>query len=455
MNENPFGITNTMNQTHYKIISLRVSNVKRIKAIEILPSGDVITIGGKNDAGKSSLIDSIFYLLAGSGVVCEQPIRQGANKAEITAELKEYPGTDEKAILIGDLIVKKQFSINGAPTLRITTKEGVPLSSPQTILDQLCVKVTFDPLAFTRLEPIKQVDTLRKLVGLDFTELNAKQKRIYEDRALTNREVAVRRGKLQHMVHHEDAPEVEVSVADLMGKLNEIRQKNAANAAVRNKTAAVNSKVLDAQREIDHTQLEIKELTAKLNSVNQRLVEEQKIHKTMLDDQKAHETQLATLVDLDELGVQTEITNADKVNVKVRENNTRLALSAEMATLETKSANQTIAHDAINVEREYLLKQCKFPLDGLGFDDSGVLLHGVPFDQAGTAAKIKASMAIGLALNPKLRIILIRDGALLDDESMKVVAEMAKANDAQCWIELVGEGGHPSVVIEDGQIKEV
>jgi hypothetical protein len=65
---------------------------------------------------------------------------------------------------------------------------------------------------------------------------------------------------------------------------------------------------------------------------------------------------------------------------------------------------------------------------------------------------IKISVAIGFALNPKLKILLIRDGSLLDDDNMKVVAEMAAAAGAQIWMERVGTDEHTSVVIEDGHV---
>ena len=38
-----------------KIIQLEARNVKRLKAVEIRPDGNVIVIGGKNGAGKSSV----------------------------------------------------------------------------------------------------------------------------------------------------------------------------------------------------------------------------------------------------------------------------------------------------------------------------------------------------------------------------------------------------------------
>ena len=61
---------------------------------------------------------------------------------------------------------------------------------------------------------------------------------------------------------------------------------------------------------------------------------------------------------------------------------------------------------------------------------------------------------MGLALNPKLKVLLIRDGSLLDEANLKMLCEMAQAADAQLWIERVGDGQEVSVVIEDGKVRK-
>ena len=59
---------------------------------------------------------------------------------------------------------------------------------------------------------------------------------------------------------------------------------------------------------------------------------------------------------------------------------------------------------------------------------------------------------MGFAANPKLRIVLIRDGSLLDEQSLAAVSAMAEQYDAQVWMERVGEGKEVSVVIKDGRV---
>lgn len=51
--------------------------------------------------------------------------------------------------------------------------------------------------------------------------------------------------------------------------------------------------------------------------------------------------------------------------------------------------------------------------------------------------------------NPKLKVVLIRDGSLLDENSLRTVGEMAEAAGAQVWLETVGKDGE-GIIIEDG-----
>ena len=52
-----------------------------------------------------------------------------------------------------------------------------------------------------------------------------------------------------------------------------------------------------------------------------------------------------------------------------------------------------------------------------------------------------------------VRVIRVRDGSLLDEESLALLAKMADERDYQVWIERV-EPGKVGFVIEDGQVRQ-
>jgi ABC-type lipopolysaccharide export system ATPase subunit len=83
-----------------------------------------------------------------------------------------------------------------------------------------------------------------------------------------------------------------------------------------------------------------------------------------------------------------------------------------------------------------------------------VLYQGVPLAQVSSAERIRVSFAIAIAKNPKLRVVLLKDGPLLDEKSLAMVAEMAEEADVQVWVERVGRGP-VGVLIQDGEVASV
>ena len=58
------------------------------------------------------------------------------------------------------------------------------------------------------------------------------------------------------------------------------------------------------------------------------------------------------------------------------------------------------------------------------------------------------------ALNPTLKFAMIKDGSLLDDESLGDFARIATERGFQLFVERVGEGQECTVVISDGEVKD-
>jgi hypothetical protein len=144
----------------------------------------------------------------------------------------------------------------------------------------------------------------------------------------------------------------------------------------------------------------------------------------------------------------------DATNAKVRANQERAKAEAKATALREQYAALSKRLDANRAERATLIQSAAYPVDGLGFDTDGAVTYGgIPLSQASQAEQIRVSMAIGLAMQPELRLVLIRDASLLDDSSMALVAEMAEKHDALVVLERVGDGDAGAVVIEDGEVR--
>lgn len=420
---------------HLRIVKLEAANVKRLVAVEIAPDGNLIVIGGKNGAGKSSVLDSIAYALGGRDLLCERPLRDGADRGHVEVDL-------------GDLVVRRTFTPSGGGTLTVSNKEGAVYKSPQAMLDKLVGRLSFDPLDFARMEPRRQLDTLRALVGLDFSEIDAKRKALYDTRTAVNAGVRSCEARLATMPEHPDAPAEEVSAAALFERLE------AAQATQRDAEAA-EERFDDLGRDLAATELRISEIDAEIKRLQgERATHEadaETIRSGLVEARESARQALDAVID--PTPIREQIESADATNAKVRVNRERAAQAAELDSAKAESARLTAEIEALDAEKAATLAATKFPVDGLSFDESGVLLAGVPFSQGSSAEQLRASVAMGLAMNPRLRVLLIRDGSLLDEDSLALVASMAQEADAQVWMERVSEGDECSVVIEDGAVR--
>lgn len=400
-----------------KIVSLEAENIKCLKAIEIKPDGHTVIIGGENGNGKSSILDSIEYALAGGKHIPEKPIREGQEKARIVLDL-------------GGLQVVRTFTKNGT-NLVVKSKEGATFSSPQAMLDKIVGNLSFDPSEFFRMDSKKRVETLKKLVGLDFTELNNKYKTAFDRRTEVNRRGKELKAQYDSFPSHKDVPDKEVSVAELSKQLT--------NAV------AENQKLDEAKRSLDHNKLRL----TKIEEQIKQLTKEKESVESFINKE---ESTLAKIKRIDLSEIQDSINSAEDINNKIRENIKKLSLNVELEKLRDESQMLSETLGSIIVNKNELMEKAKFPIKGLSFDEETVTFNGIPFDQISQGERIKISVAIGLVLNPKLKILLIRDASLLDQKNLEMIAKMAEKMDAQVWLERVGKGKECQIIISDGAI---
>lgn len=422
-----------------KIIKLQAENVKRLKAVEIMPKDDMVIISGKNGHGKSSVLDSIWFALGGKNAAKDtvRPIRDGEKSAVATVDL-------------GDLIVSRNWTSNETSYLKVETREGAKYPSPQKMLDELVGMLSFDPLEFSGMDGKEQLKTLLSMVQLEIDpgKIEAQKKEIYDDRTLLNREIKSLQGQIEGMGKPEDGlPEKELSSAEIMSEYQEASKQLAENNATRVELDSTKRLYAQQAGEIADTEEQIK-----------RLQEELEASKSYLEEIKKQGEELAgrvrELKDPDLDSYKDKLSQVESVNEKIRQakkyKDTEKSLQAKKAESQALSDGIT----ALDNKKQDAIKKAKFPIVGLGFSEEGVTYNGIPFKQCSSAEQLRVSLAMAMAINPKLKVILIKDGSLLDSDNMKLISEMAKDKGYQIWIERVADdGGGVGVVIEEGQIK--
>jgi predicted ABC-type ATPase len=422
-----------------KIVSLKANNILKIKAVYIEANGKSVTLSGKNGSGKTSVMRAIEMALAGADSIAEKPIHGDEEDARVMLDL-------------GDLRVTRTFhKTDNKTTLTVTTAEGAKCPKPQAILDALCGKLSFDPLEFARMgqsDPGKQLKTLKSLVGLDFSELDMKRQGLFDERTMVGRDVKAVEAKLAAKSLMPGLPDDPVSVANLMKELEDAQAANkkvdAAEQSLRNDEIALQmlrEKAAAARLKIAALEEQIVSLETEIEGVNV----DGKAKSRALDLRKK---EVAAMKRIDTAPISQKITSADATNGDIRANQQIKVDQASLVNYKAKHDGLTKKIEAIDDDKQKQLKEAKFPLKGLGFTDTGVTLDGIPFDQCSTGDQIRASAAIGMALNPKLKVLLIRDASLLDKDGLEILAKMAKDNDVQLWMEEVGDSEEVAVTIE-------
>lgn len=428
-----------------RIIRLAAQNIKRLTAVDITPPSDVVTISGKNGQGKTSVLDSIWWLLAGAKNIQAQPIRRGAEKARIKASLGDNG--------VVEFIAERKFTKTGS-TVSVTTGEGfTPPGGAQGVLDALLGELSFDPLKFANAEPKQQLAELLRVfpIAVNLDEIAEANKADYARRTDINRDAKAARVKAAAVVVPPNLPDDRIDESAL---LSELQKAGEFNAAIETRKARRADAAADIER------LGIVASNARKEAADLRRRAE--VAEAAANDADTKAADLTKKLDeaeplpdpVDATAIRFKIDDAKAVNAAIDRREQRAKLEAEAEALEKQSQALTDAMAARERQKVEAVAAAKFPVDGLGFGDEGVTFNGVPFEQASASEQLRVSVAIGMAANPKLRVILIRDGSLLDDDAMAALAEMAHENEYQVWIERVASDDPVGIVIEDGAVKE-
>lgn len=439
-----------------KIIELYAENVKRIEAVLIKPEGNLVQITGENEQGKTSVLDTLWWAFGGRDEIQQVPIRIGEEKARIDIDL-------------GELKLTRFFNLQEDGTfttrLEIRNAEGFKASSPQALLDKAVGRMTMDPLAFMKAKPADQAQQLRALVpGFDFVKNDEAFKRSYELRTETGRQVRLLEGQL---VSFNDLP---AEVPDWRDPV-EILQKQGAAAESNKKLAEEKSRRADRALALLQAGHHVDEIVSQL-AARREEIEEHRAAIAALEDRVKKGEQLLAAAEtargeidaeikafpelpapLDLTAFEAELAEVQRQNKLAERGKARIKLQADLKAMHESYDGLTKDLEKRKDLELEAMKAAKLPVDGLAFSDAGVTIKGHPLDQASASQQLRLSVAVAIAMNPKLRVMRIVDGSLLGRAQMAELETIANEQDYQIWIERVATGEDIGIVIEDGRVK--
>lgn len=411
-----------------KIIALKSSNIKRLHAVEIRPTDAIVEITGENGAGKSSVLDSIWMALGGKETIPAEPIHTGEDKASIFLDL-------------GELRVTRTFSRQPDATFTTSVKleraDGSSIPKPQTMLDTLYSTVAFDPLAFSRERPAQQCATLEAFItSVNLSSAATSRQTLFTTRTETNRSLKAAEARAAGIVLPAE-PEKAKDVSVILSALEAAQNFNRDVARKSFRLSGLKDTRDRLSQEIAALQLKLDEAAREIGLVG-AIAEEMPTDDLQNEADRAHA-----------LGI-----SAERYRLKVEE---KTGADQEVSRLSAISLDLTARIEAIDKLVDDGLASAKIPVPGLtlAMGADGVLapyLGGVPFEQASQAEKLRASTALAAALNPKLKVALVRDGSLLDETSVALLGAMADQLGLQVWLETVESDRPGAIVIEDGRV---
>ena len=276
-----------------KINKLEIENVKRIKAVKIEPSANGLTIvGGDNNQGKTSVLDSIAWALGGDKYRPSQAQREGS---VISPNLH---------IVMSNGLVVERKGKNSA--LKVTDPAGN--KGGQQLLNEFVEQLALDLPKFMESSGKEKAKILLSIIGVgnQLSELEQKETDLYNQRRAIGQIADQKKKFAEEQTYYPDAPKDLVSASELIRQQQDILARNGENQKKRERAQYYERSVaiLRQEREALKEQLDKKEAELREAEDNLQIA---LVSAEGLQDQSTAE-------------LERNISNIEEINRKVRAN---------------------------------------------------------------------------------------------------------------------------------------
>ena len=415
-----------------KISNLQIENVKRVKAVRIEPTDKGLTIlGGRNNQGKSSVLDSIAWALGGNRKKPSQADREGSmNKPYL------------KVTMNNGLVVERKGKNSD---LKVTDPDGN--SAGQTLLDSFVEELAIDLPQFMEATNKEKADTLLKIIGVgdQLYELEREEKELYDERRSVYRIKEQKRKYAEELPYHEDAPDEPLKISDLINEQQEILARNGENQKKRQEAQRLADRV-DAQKE------KMASVKAEIARLEDQLAEMEDIHQETVKDLETAQKTAEQLQDESTAELEQSIAENEQINEKVRTNLKKEAAEEEARSYETQYEKMSGQIQAIRDKKQALLDEADLPLPELSVKEGALTYKGQEWDNMSGSEQLKVSTAIVRKLKPDCGFVLIDKLEQMDLETMKEFGQWLESEDLQAIATRVSTGEECQIIIEDGEV---
>ena len=401
-----------------KINKLEIENVKRVKAVKIEPTANGLTIiGGKNNQGKTSVLDAIAWALGGDKYRPSQAQREGS---VIPPNLH--------IVMNNGLIVERRGKNSN---LKVTDPNGK--KAGQQLLNEFVEQLALDLPKFMEATSREKAQTLLQIIGVGprLADFERQEKELYNERTYIGRTADQKEKYAKEQPYYPDVPSVPVSASELIRQQQEILAQNGENQRKRERRHQL-------EQEYQSVTEQIQALLAKQGQLE-------------ADLKIARETSEG-LTDRSTAELEENISNIEEINRKVRAN-----LDKDKAEEDAKGYREQYNHltsqiEEIRSQKTDLLKEADLPLPGLGVEDGELVYHGQKWDNMSGSEQLKVSTAIVRRLNPECGFVLLDKLEQMDLDTLHEFGQWLEQEGLQAIATRVSTGGECSLIIEDGYV---
>ncbi|MFF1538352.1 AAA family ATPase, partial [[Kitasatospora] papulosa] len=408
-----------------KINKLEIENVKRVKAVKIEPSANGLTIvGGKNNQGKTSVLDAIAWGLGGNKYRPSQPTREGS---VIPPNLH--------IVLSNGLIVERKGKNSDLKVIDPNGQKG-----GQQLLDSFVEELAIDLPKFMNASNREKANILLQIIGVGNTlhELETKEKEVY-NRRHTIGQIADQKAKFaKEQPYYPDAPKEPISASELIRQQQEILAKNGENQRKRQQLTQLQALYVSQGQEVER-------LTAMLNEAKAKYAQ-------TAADLEIAQTDTLDLVDESTEALEANIRQIDEINRKVRANLDKDKAETDASDYRVQYDQLTAEINGIRQQKNDLLNNANLPLPGLSVDDGELIYNRQKWDNMSGADQLKVSSAIVRKLKPDCGFILLDKLEQMDLDTLQEFGQWLEQEGLQAIATRVSTGEECSIIIEDGYV---
>ena len=399
-----------------KINSLEFENVKRIKAVQLAPAKNGLTvIGGDNKQGKTSVLDAIAWALGGDRFKPSNPQREGS---VIEPHLK---------VTLDNGIVVERSGKNSS--LKVIDPSGN--KGGQQLLNSFVEQLALDLPKFLNQSSKEKADTLLRIIGVgeQLYKLEQEEQLQYNRRTEIGR-IADQKAKFaKEMPVYTDVPAELLSVSELIQQQQEILAYNGMNKMKRDQLSHYEKEYELAKQAFDHAKsvLDAAENNLKLAKLDAK----------DLEDKSTAE-------------LEASIQHIEDINKKVRANLDRQKAEIEAEDFRSQYDELTEQVEAIRQQKRDLLKGADLPLEGLTVEGGELIYNGQKWDCMSGAEQLIVATSIVRKLNPECGFVLLDKLEQLDSKTLDAFGNWLEKEGLQAIATRVSSGDECAIIIEDG-----